>query len=213
MNLKISYKDYQFVSSKQNTPYLMISLHGRGDTFFGMRKIKHKLKLDNMNYLFLNAPDEWITDTGFLGKSWYERPPHHNMGLKKSLNLLSQLIIELNSQGINQIYLNGFSQGSVLGLEYILRYPNDVKGFFGMSGFIFREQELSQLDSNNPTNVFLTHGLLDEVLNAQDYKNSLQKISNKFISFTYEDWNKLHLIDDRDIRLMKSHINQVFDIS
>ncbi|MCJ8346817.1 alpha/beta hydrolase [bacterium] len=214
MNVDLSYPDFQLVPAKVESPFFVIALHGRGDTFFGMRRVKHKLKLEEINYLFLNAPDPWVTETGFKGRSWYEHPPSHEKGLDRSLNLLHTMIQELKSQNIDQIYLTGFSQGSVLALEYVMRYPSEIKGFFGMSGTIFREKTLFDFkrSSNNETQVFLTHGSADELLDCSKFESLVPKLEKQFLSFAHEIWGKKHLMDEHDMRLMKAHINKVFSL-
>ncbi|MCO4783833.1 MAG: alpha/beta fold hydrolase [Candidatus Cloacimonetes bacterium] len=212
MNIEISYKDYQFIPAKIESSNLVIALHGRGDTYFGMRRIRHKLKLDSMNYLLLNAPDPWTTETGFEGRSWYARPPYHEEGLERSLQIVDQLTSELNSQGITQIYLVGFSQGSVLGLEYIIQYPDKIKGFFGMSGAIFRQEKLLKMAKNNTCNVCLTHGYQDTLLSALEYQKLASPLLKFFEESSIEIWDKGHIMDSKDMNLLKLHIQKVFSL-
>lgn len=212
MKLKISYNDYQLIPAKNDSSCLVIALHGRGDTYFGMRRIRHKLKLDSMNYLLLNAPDPWVTENGFNGRSWYDRPPIHEQGLNRSLQMLDQLVTELYEQGIKQIYIVGFSQGSVLGLEYILHHPNKIIGFFGMSGAIFRQDYLSTIVQDSSTNVFLTHGNQDQLLNAKEYETLVKPFLSSFSGSKLEIWDKAHLMDEKDMQFLKLHIQKVFSL-
>lgn len=212
MNLETSYNDFQFIPAKNESSNLVIALHGRGDTYFGMRRIRHRLKLDSINYLLLNAPDTWTTESGFEGRSWYERPPKHHDGLERSLLMLDRLIEEVTNQGVSNIYFVGFSQGSVLGLEYIMNYPNKIKGFFGMSGAIFRQDLLLKTPKKNPCDIFLTHGFQDELLSAKEYESLAKPLMDHFDHSSLEIWDKAHVMDAKDMQFLKLHIQKVFSL-
>ena len=60
--------DTDFVSAREkNSRWLMIALHGLGDSMEGYRWVSHELRLPWLNYLLVNAPDPYHG-----GFSWYD---------------------------------------------------------------------------------------------------------------------------------------------
>ena len=122
LNLK-SFEEHHFVPAKTNGNFLAVCLHGRGSNLLWLRKIRHRLKLDDFSYLFLNAPDPWTSEEGHQGFSWYGKIPDHREGIARSLKHLELLMTELEKYGFtrDKIMLVGFSQGCVMSLELALR--------------------------------------------------------------------------------------------
>ena len=74
-----------------------------------LRKIRHRLKLDDFSYLFLNAPDPWTSEEGHQGFSWYGKIPDI-IEIARSLKHLELLMTELEKYGFtrDKIMLVGF---------------------------------------------------------------------------------------------------------
>ena len=121
---------------------MAVCLHGRGSNLLWLRKIRHRLKLDDFSYLFLNAPDPWTSEEGHQGFSWYGKIPDHREGFHDHLKQLEQLMTELEKYGFtrDKIMLVGFSQGCVMSLELALRSPVPFFGVLGISGTIFQSE-------------------------------------------------------------------------
>jgi predicted esterase len=66
-------------SVPRKSQYLMIVMHGRGDSLDSFVSIKNELKIPEMNYLLLNAPRAY--DDGF---TWYAFEPNQKRGILNS---------------------------------------------------------------------------------------------------------------------------------
>ncbi len=125
---------------------VLIVLHGRGDTLEGFHFMPAKLGLDELNVIFLQAPDAY-----YNGYSWYDLPPNQAPGVLRSrqllFNLLNNLVNICHIQ-FQDIFVFGFSQGCLLTLDLALRFPHVLGGFMGVSGYLFFEEEYPAAFSN-----------------------------------------------------------------
>src|ERR1700733_13063433 len=104
---------------------LMIMLHGLGDSIEGYRWFPDAMRLPWLNYLLVNAPDEY-----YGGYSWYDYAGDPAPGVERSRRLLVELLDDLKGRGYapDQITLGGFSQGCLMSIETGLRYPHRLAG-------------------------------------------------------------------------------------
>src|SRR5438552_18800955 len=112
---------------------LMIMLHGLGDSIEGYRWLPPSMNLPWLNYLLVNAPDEY-----YGGYSWYDFIGEIMPGVQRSRKLLFELLEAQREAGLpsEQIILGGFSQGCLMALEVGLRYPRRLAGSIGISGYV-----------------------------------------------------------------------------
>src|SRR5580704_6055069 len=93
---------------EKNSRRLMVMLHGLGDSIDGYRWLPEALNLSWLNYLLVNAPDDY-----YGGFSWFNYPNDIAPGIIRSRKLLFDLLDDLRTKGFpaDQITLAGFSQG------------------------------------------------------------------------------------------------------
>src|SRR3954463_3197432 len=103
-----------------NSRPLLIMLHGLGDSIEGYRWVPEAFSLPWLNYLLVNAPDEY-----YGGFFWYDYIGDIKPGVERSRELLTELLDGWRTKGFNseEIILGGFSQGCLMSLETGLRYP------------------------------------------------------------------------------------------
>src|SRR6266567_7943288 len=104
--------DTEFHPAKDaNFRRLMVVLHGLGDSVAGYRWLPHALGLPWMNYLLVNAPDDY-----YGGFSWYDFSENPGPGVLRSRRLLFELLDEQRAKGFptGQTTLSGFSQGCLM---------------------------------------------------------------------------------------------------
>src|SRR5690242_12118397 len=134
-------------------------LHGLGDSIEGYRWMPEALDIQWLNYLLVNAPDEY-----FGGYSWYDFIGDMTPGVTRSRDLLTKLLDEQRAKGFpaEQITLGGFSQGCLMSLEVGLRYPHRFAGIMGISGYVCDPDKLIQELSPvaRQQRVLATHGTL-----------------------------------------------------
>src|SRR5438105_11208189 len=142
---------------------LLIMLHGLGVSIEGYRWMPEALNLPWLNYLLVNAPDQY-----YGGYSWYDFIGDMSPGVQRSRKMLFEL---LNAQRVagfrpEQIVLGGFSQGCLMSIEVGLRYPHRLGGIIGISGYVCDPDKL--LKELSPVamqqRLLMTHGTLDPLI-------------------------------------------------
>src|SRR5438132_2600526 len=93
---------------------LMVVLHGLGDSLEGYRWLPEALGLPWMNYLLVNAPDEY-----YGGYSWFDFGGDIVPGVVRSRKLLFELLDARRAAGFptDQTTLGGFSQGCLMSID------------------------------------------------------------------------------------------------
>src|SRR5207248_4390794 len=90
---------------------LLIMLHGLGDSIAGYRWLPEALNLPWLNYLLVNAPDDY-----YGGYSWYDYVGDMGPGVMRSRKLLFEMLDAQRAKGFptDQTVLGGFSQGCLM---------------------------------------------------------------------------------------------------
>src|SRR6266852_4176315 len=126
--------DHEFIPAREKgSRRLLIMLHGLGDSLEGYRWVPEALNLPWLNYLLVNAPDEY-----YGGYSWYDFMGDIAPGVTRSRKLLFDLLDQHRAAGFptDQTVLGGFSQGCLMSIEVGLRYPQRLAGIIGISGYV-----------------------------------------------------------------------------
>src|ERR1700722_13876743 len=149
-------------ASDKTSPRLMVMLHGLGDSIEGYRWFPEAMNLPWLNYLFVNAPDEY-----YGGWSWFDLNDIAP-GVQRSRKLLFELLDDLRAKRFpaEQITLGGFSQGCLMAVEVALRYPHRFAGVVGISGWVCEPakilKELSPVALQQ--RLLMTHGVSDPII-------------------------------------------------
>jgi len=174
---------------------LMIVLHGRGDSPEGFKWFPSELGIPDLNYLFVQAPDEY-----YGGYSWYDLPPDQLPGILRSRKLLEDLFTDLKVQGFKpaQCFLFGFSQGCLMTLEFGSRYPHPLKGYIGISGYCYEVDQLMEEavpEIIHQGDWLITHGTLDDVLPIKTTRRQMEDLIVRGFKIDYREYKKSHTID------------------
>ena len=177
---------------------LMIVLHGRGDSPEGFHFLPAALGIESFHFLFLQAPDAY-----YSGYSWYDLPPHQGPGILRSRDLIFELLDKLQFEIVlksTDIFLFGFSQGSLMCLDIALRYPKHLGGIVGISGYIFFEEEYPEAFSKvaREQKIWVSHGRFDETLEFEKSRISIERLRELGISIDWNPLDKGHTIDETD---------------
>jgi phospholipase/carboxylesterase len=174
--------------------YLMIVLHGRGDSLESFATIKDELQISEMNYLLVNAPRAY--DGGF---SWYAFEPNQKLGILKSRAKLLKLLQELALLGWppNKIFFYGFSQGALLSCDLAMFAPQAFAGIIAISGYIyfFEEWKKSLRASAFQTPWLVTHGINDDALPVIRTREQIQNLKDVGLPIVWKEFMKDHEID------------------
>ena len=172
---------------------LMIVLHGLGDSMDGYRWLPEALGLPWLNYLLVNAPDSY-----YGGYSWYDYAEDPGPGIQRSRELLFALLDEQRTGGIptENTYVFGFSQGCLMTIELGLRYPHQLAGLVGVSGYVFEPnvivEELSPVALQQC--ILMTHGTEDPLIPIAPVREQVASLKSKGIALEWHEFVKVHTI-------------------
>jgi phospholipase/carboxylesterase len=172
---------------------LFVVLHGLGDSIEGWRWLPGALDLPWLNYLLVNAPDEY-----YGGYSWFDYPGDIAPGIHRSRQLLFELLDDLRAKNFpaDEITLGGFSQGCLMSVETGLHYPHRLAGIVGISGWVFEIEKL--LRDLTPVarsqRLFLSHGHFDPLLPFAEAKTQAQQLKAAGLDVIWREYPKEHTV-------------------
>jgi phospholipase/carboxylesterase len=185
---------------------LMIVLHGLGDSSAGYHWLPPMLRLPWMNYLLVNAPDEY-----YGGYSWFDIGGQSGPGILRSRRLLTQLLDDQPERGFlaADTVLFGFSQGCLMVVETGLRYPRRFAGLVGISGFLHDPElllrELSPVGCQQ--RLLVTHGAHDPLIPCAAMKKQVQLLQNHGLQIEWCEFAKAHTIDgERELAVIRDFV-------
>jgi len=177
---------------------LWVMLHGLGDSVEGYRWMPQVFDLPWMNYLLVNAPDEY-----YGGFSWFEfaedgNPDVMRPGIERSRRLLFQLLDDQRAAGFptEQTILGGFSQGCLMSFDVATRYPHKFAGVVGISGYVCEpERVVKELSPVAKEQKFLvTHGTYDQVLPFDVTRAQIGILQQAGLDISWHEFRKEHTI-------------------
>jgi len=184
---------------------LMVMLHGLGDSIEGYRWLPEAMRLPWLNYLLVNAPDDY-----YGGYSWFDYPDNYKPGVRRSRELLFELLDNLRPKGFpaEQITFGGFSQGSLLAIEIGLRYPHRMAGIVGISGWVCEPEKL--LRELSPVakqqRLLVTHGKFDPLVPFDLTRGQIRQLKAAGLNVQWHEFAKVHTIAEEEIVLVRDFV-------
>jgi len=179
-------------AAEKNSRRLMIMLHGLGDSIEGYRWWPEAMALPWLNYLLVNAPDDY-----YGGYSWFDIDDQAP-GVHRSRKLLFSLLDDLRAKNFpaDQITLGGFSQGCLMTLDAGLRYPHRLAGLVGISGWVFElEKTLQELSPvARSQRVLMTHGTNDPMVPIERVRPQIPQLKAAGLNVDWREFPKVHTI-------------------
>lgn len=164
--------EYLFRKPKINieNPPLLILLHGYGSNEQDLFSFSEELP-DPFLIISARAPKT----LGYGSYAWYTI--HFNKDADKfsdipealeSLDLIDSFIDEIVEKYVvdkDNIFLLGFSQGTILSTAYALNNPNKIRHVVALSGYV-NDKLLKNIKGSNYENLdfFVSHGTVDQVI-------------------------------------------------
>jgi phospholipase/carboxylesterase len=184
----------EFIPAAQtDSRRLLVMLHGLGDSAAGWRWLPGALDLPWLNYLLVQAPDEY-----YGGYSWFDYPGDIVPGIHRSRQLLFELLDELRAKNFpaDQITLGGFSQGCLMSLETGLRYPHRFAGIVGLSGWVFEIDKLIRdlTSVAKSQRLLVTHGQYDPLLPFAETQKQVRQLQAAGLNVAWHEFPKEHTI-------------------
>ena len=171
---------------------LMVMLHGLGDSIEGYRWFPQAMALPWLNYLLVNAPDEY-----YGGWSWFDLDDLAP-GVHRSREALFALLDDLAKKNFpaDQITLGGFSQGCLMTIETGLRYPHRLAGLVGISGWVFEPDKLLQEmpPVARQQRLLCTHGPFDTMVPFDKAHAQVKLLQDAGVNAEWSEFPKAHTI-------------------
>ena len=168
-------------------------LHGLGDSLEGYRWVPEALNLPGLNYLLVNAPDDY-----YGGYSWFDFGGDIVPGVGRSRDLLFELLDQQREKGFasDQTVLGGFSQGCLMAVEVGLRYPRRLAGIVGISGYICEPERLLQELSPvaRQQRLLITHGTMDQMIPFAAVREQINLLKTAGLNLEWHEFDKAHTI-------------------
>ncbi len=189
---------------------LLIALHGLGDSIEGYRWLPQILQFPWLNYLLVNAPDEY-----YGGFSWYDFAADPGPGVIRSRELLFTLLDRQRDAGFSseETMVFGFSQGCLMTLEVGLRYPHRLAGLIGISGYCHEpEKAIGELSPVAREQKFLlTHGTRDPLIPLDPVRSQVAILKSAGLQIDWHEFEKEHTIEGAaELTLIRNFISAQF---
>ena len=180
-------------AAEQSSRRVCVVLHGLGDSLDGWRWLPSALALPWLNYVLVNAPDEY-----YGGWSWFDYPGPIAPGIHRSRKLLVELLDDLRARGFpaDQITLGGLSQGCLMSLETGLHYPHRLAGIVGLSGWVFEIDALIRdlTPVARSQRLLITHGRFDPLLPFAEAQRQVRQLQAAGLHVAWHEFPKEHTI-------------------
>jgi phospholipase/carboxylesterase len=190
---------------------LLIMLHGLGDSLEGFRWVPQAMNFPWLNYLLVNAPDEY-----YGGYSWYDFVGDIAPGVERSRRSLFDLLEAQEAKGFpsDQIVLGGFSQGCLMSLEVGLRYPRRLAGILGISGYVCNPDKL--LGQLSPVardqRILVTHGLFDPMIPFAAVRAQIQQLQSAGLNIEWHEFAKAHNIaGEEELKVIRQFVGNCYE--
>ena len=195
-------------AAEADSKWLMVVLHGLGDSMEGYRWLPEAMDLPWLNYLLVNAPDDYSG-----GFSWYDIYENPAPGVERSRAALFELLDAQRAAGFSadQIFQFGFSQGCLMTMEVAMRYPHRLAGCVGVSGYIHEpEQAIAELSPvAKEQQILFTLGMFDPLIPADKVKGQLNQLrQDGGLQIQAKEFSKEHTIDaGEELSLIRDFIS------
>ncbi|HRI16872.1 MAG TPA: serine esterase [Verrucomicrobiota bacterium] len=180
-------------STRPNSKRLLVVLHGLGDSLEGWRWLPSELRLPQLNYLLVNAPDDY-----YGGFSWYDINGDSGPGIRRSRAQLTALLDQQRAAGFPsaETALLGFSQGCLMTIDVGFRYPHRLAALVGVSGYVWEPEvllrELSPV-ARDQTMLF-THGTRDPLIPCDQVRHQVQALRAAGLEIDWREFDKVHTV-------------------
>lgn len=133
----------------------------------------------------------------------------------QSLELLTKFVGSLPDRlgtDPRQLYLFGFSQGSIMSLSLALTMPERIAGVIAASGYLDEEiMPRVQPESLSALDVLMVHGTVDEVIPVEGGRGARDFLQTTPTRLVYREYPIGHSIHPDAVRLMQQWLTAQID--
>lgn len=194
----------------KNSKRLLIALHGLGDSTAGYRWLPSAMRLPWMNYLLVNAPDEY-----YGGYSWYDFTGDEAKGIQRSRAALFDVLDAQRAKGFatEDTVLFGFSQGCLMTADVGFRYLHRLAGLVGVSGYVHdAERLLKELSPcAKEQRMLFTHGTQDPLIPFAKVRGQVDALKAAGLDIEWREFVKAHTIaGEEELNLVREFVAGCF---
>ncbi len=212
--LSLEYLVRQPKTTNQKPP-LLILLHGYGSNEQDLFSFAEELP-DELLIISARAP----LSMGFGSYAWYTIHFDSTDGkfsdipeAIKARDTISQFIDEVTTNfevDTNNIFLLGFSQGTILSYAVALNYPEKVQHVIALSGYINPELLPNSLEKENYNNLdfYISHGTVDQVLPVDWGRKAPPFLNELNIKNSYQEYPVGHGVAPQNFHSFKTWIQE-----
>ncbi|MBI3195292.1 MAG: dienelactone hydrolase family protein [Ignavibacteriae bacterium] len=189
----------------------LILLHGRGadeHDLFGLAEYLDERLL----VISARAPFQFSYGGGF---TWYDilevGRPEPKM-FAESYRLLNHFFDDVKKQypvDESNIFLLGFSMGTMMSYSLSLTRPNEIAGVIANSGYVPEETDLNfQWDKLHGTSFFVAHGTHDPIIPVSMGRRARLLFEQANADLTYKEYPMAHQISDESLSDMNLWLSE-----
>ena len=206
------------VGSNGKAP-LLLMLHGYGSNEQDLFSFASELP-DELLVISARAP----ISMGFGSYAWYsihfEADSENFSNIPEAveaLKMIDRFLIEvLQSYDVDEsnIFLMGFSQGTILSTAYALNHPGRVQYVLALSGYVNEQLLKHGFDKENHSGLdfFVSHGSVDQVIPVQWARRTPGFLDNLNIPNVYKEYPVGHGVAPQNFFDMLAWIKQRIDL-
>lgn len=222
----IRLNDFDILHHPGSTKKAVVILHGYGASFQDLAPLYSYLDPQGQfNWYFVDGPLSVDLGMGMIGKAWF---PIDMMKLQQGLlngsfesmfadhepemlpeisERIEGLLKEIATEN-DEVYLGGFSQGSMVSLSVALHATDVVDKLILLSSTLFNEQRIdSELSKISQLKTFQSHGAADPVLPMKMAKRLSEKFEDRLESYEFHRFSGGHEIPLDIIEKLKVFLN------
>ncbi len=202
--------------TNQTNPPLLIMFHGYGSNEEDLFSFAQELP-DELLIISARAP----LSLGFGSYAWYtihfdasssdkfSDIPEAKEALKRIDNFIDE-VIEAYEVDEKNIFLLGFSQGTILSTAYALNHPYKIQHIVALSGYVNQEliQKPIEKESFNDLDFFVSHGSVDQVIPVEWARNTPPFLEKLNIEHEYHEYPVGHGVAPQNFYDLQSWIKK-----
>lgn len=195
-----------YEADKPNKKYsLILTLHGHGSNENDLIGLSTELQND----LF------WVSGRGpqTFGNNaydWYQLPPSPEKiaAVLKRINIFIEELKTTYPIDTSNVFLMGFSQGSMIALSYAMAFPESISGVIAQSGAI---PSNIGLEINNEglqgKPIIITHGIEDRMMPIERGRQTRDFLKELKVDITFKEFHMGHTINSQSISAVKQWLD------
>lgn len=201
----------------------IIWLHGLGANGHDFEPIVPHLEIDEGIrpwFVFPNAPKIRVTiNNSITMPAWYDifemniNRKADIKGINESINSIGMLIDQIKVKITTEnIVLAGFSQGGVIAYGAGISYNSKLAGILGLSTYFPKDLKLERHPSNQKTEVFICHGIYDEIVPVALGKEAKHYFEENGHKVQYTEYDMEHQVIPLQCKEIGDWINSLFSV-